>query len=150
MCFLWSVTEFLSNSYIILGEGRGRGENRKSSLWSKIRASPKCVKCPKKHICPTIWFHSIKLKLLKLIFINRFNDLFLLFFRKDSFAKSKQSKRRTCKLNFYKVLNSLNDIKLLAQCVFWDIWHIWETPRMGITYLHFYYFYFKVSFGYYK
>ena len=43
------------------------------------RASPKCYKCPKKHIGPTIWFHSIKLKLFKLIFINRFNDLFLLF-----------------------------------------------------------------------
>ena len=43
------------------------------------RTSPKCYKCPKKHIGPTIWFHSIKLKLFKLIFINRFNDLFLLF-----------------------------------------------------------------------
>ena len=45
----------------------------------KSRASPKCYECPKKHIGPTIWFHSIKLKLFKLIFINRFNDLFLLF-----------------------------------------------------------------------
>ena len=46
---------------------------------TRSRASPKCYECPKKHIGPTIWFHSIKLKLFKLIFINRFNDLFLLF-----------------------------------------------------------------------
>ena len=45
------------------------------------RASPKCYKCLKKHIGPTIWFLSIKLKLFKLIFINRFNDLFLLFYK---------------------------------------------------------------------
>ena len=31
----------------------------------KTRASPKCYKCPKKHTGPTIWFHSIKLKLFK-------------------------------------------------------------------------------------
>ena len=37
------------------------------------------LRMSQKHIGPTILFHSIKLKLFKLIFINRFNDLFLLF-----------------------------------------------------------------------
>ena len=47
--------------------------------WAGNRTSPKCYKCPKKHIGPTIWFHSIKFKLFESIFINRFTDLFLLF-----------------------------------------------------------------------
>ena len=51
------------------------------------RASPKCYKCPKKHNGPTIWFHSIKLKLFKLISI-------FTFFRNESFAKSNQNKAR--------------------------------------------------------
>ena len=35
---------------------------------------PQMLQLPQKHIGPTIWFHSIKLKLFKLIFINRFTD----------------------------------------------------------------------------
>ena len=81
-------------------------------LYSQSGSHTECLSnvtnVPKTH-----WFHSIKLKLFKLIFINRFND----YFWNDSFSKSKQSKR-ACKLNFKKVLNWLNEIKLLAQCVF--------------------------------
>ena len=61
---------------------------------SNDRASPKCYKCPKKHIDPTIWFHSIKLKLF-------------------------QNKAREELVSWIlKSFSWLNEIKLWTQCVF--------------------------------
>ena len=85
------------------------------------RASPKCYKCPKKHIGPTIWFHSIKLKLFKLIFINRFNDLFLLF-SKMTVLRNQNKAREEPESWILKSFNLIEWNQIVGPVCFFNIW----------------------------
>ena len=80
--------------------------------WRSRQSVSQMLQMSQKHIGPTIWFHSIKLKLFKLIFINRFNDLFLLFSEMTVLRnqnKAREEKRREEPVSW--ILKSFNLIE---------------------------------------
>ena len=96
-----------------------------NSWYLSLRASPKCYECPKKHTGPTIWFHSIKLKLFKIQLSG--SSLALFWFCKT--VISEKSKNKSLNLLIKINLKSFNLIEwnqIVGPMCFWDICNIWE------------------------
>ena len=84
----------------------------------------------KKHTGPTIWFHSIKLKLFKIQLTG--SSLALFWFRKT--VISEKSKNKSLNLLIKINLKSFNLIEwnqIVGPMCFWDICNIWETLCQG-------------------
>ena len=94
------------------------------------RTSPKCYKCPKKHVGPTIWFHSIKLKLFKLIFINWFNDLFLLFSKMTVLRNQNKARREEPESWISKSFNLIEWNQIVGPVCF--LGHLGDALRRSV------------------